>query len=123
MIQQVNKFTFMKNIKYILLFLLLFFCKEKHSDLTLSQPEIEINSTKDSLINNNYSQIPINCEGKQFAATNCENKEKSFFYKIALDKNKSSVEFYYKNKIFIQSFIEAPFELGFNSYLFKIKSN
>ncbi|MBE0393767.1 hypothetical protein [Flavobacterium sp. PL002] len=113
----------MKNIKYILLFLLLFSCKEKQSDLTLSQPEIEINSTKDSLININYTQIPINCEGKQFAPTNCENKEKSFFCKFTLDNNKSSVEFNYKSKIFIHSFTETPFELGFNSYLFENKSN
>ncbi|WP_395075705.1 hypothetical protein [Flavobacterium sp.] len=108
----------MKYIKYILLFLLLSSCKEKQSDSTKYQQKIDVKSINDTLINDSYSQIPVECEGKQFQPTNCGNKEKGLFYKFISDENKSTIEFNYKNQTFIQSFNESIFELGVNSYLF-----
>lgn len=110
----------MKYIKYILL---LSSCKEKHPDLISNQSTIDPKSINDTLVNDIYSQISIDCEGKQFAPTKCGNKEKSFFYQFTLANNKSLIEFNYKNRTFVHIFNEPAFELGVDSYLFNNKLN
>ena len=108
----------MKYLKYILLFLLFSSCKEKESDLISNQPKSDLKS-----INKIYSQISIDCEGKQFAPTKCGNKEKFFSYQFRLSNNKSLIEFNYKNKAFNHLLTESISELGVNSYLFYNESN
>ncbi|WP_310555884.1 hypothetical protein [Flavobacterium sp.] len=98
--------------------LLLSSCKEKQSDSTTNQPKIDVKSIDEALISNSYSQITMDCQGKQFAPTNCGNKEKGLYYEFKLADGKSIIEFKYKNKNFIHSFNESIFELGVNSYLF-----
>ena len=108
----------MKYLKYILLFLLFSFYKEKASDLISNQPKSDLKS-----INKIYSQISIDCEGKQFAPTKCGNKEEFFSYQFTLSNSKSLIKFNYKNKTFNHLLTESISELGINSYLFYNKSN
>jgi len=109
----------MKYIKYIFLFILLSSCKEDKMNSVSSLSKAGIKTKKDKLINSSYSQIPINCNGKQFAPTNCENNEKNLFYKFSVANNKSVIEFKYKNKTFNHSLTESISELGINSFLFE----
>ena len=83
-----------------------------------SLSKTNIKATNSKLINSSYSQIPINCDGEQFAPTNCENNEKNLFYKFLVVNNKSVIEFKYKNKTFNHLLTESISELGVNSYLF-----
>jgi hypothetical protein len=87
-----------------------------------SLPKVDINTTYDKPINSSFSQISINCDGEQFAPTNCGNNEKNLFYKFSVINNKSVIEFKYKNKTFIHSLNESIVELGINSFLFENES-
>jgi len=107
----------MKYFKYILLFLLFSSCKEKESDVICNQPKSELKS-----INKIYSQISIDCEGKQFAPTKCGNKEEFFSYQFTLANSKSLIKFNYKNKTFNHSLTESISELGINNFLFENES-
>ena len=109
----------MKYIKYIFLFILLSSCKEDKMNSVSSLSKAGIKTKKDKPINSSYSQIPINCNGKQFAPTNCGNNEKNLFYKFSVINNKSVIEFKYKNKTFNHSLTESISELGINSFLFE----
>jgi len=88
-----------------------------------SLSKANIKATNSKWIKSSYSQIPINCDGEQFAPTNCENNEKNLFYKFLVINNKSVIEFKYKNKTFNHLLTESISELGINSYLFYNKSN
>ena len=96
MILLLNKIPSMKYLKYILLFLLFFSCREKESDLICNQPKSELKS-----INKIYSQISIDCEGKQFAPKKCGNKEEFFSYQFTLANSKSFIEFNIKTELLI----------------------
>lgn len=111
----------MKYIKYIFILILLSSCKEDKMNSVPSLTKADIKSINDT-INSSYSQIPINCDGEQFAPTNCGNKEKNLFYKFSVVNNKSIIEFKYKNETFNHSLTESISELGINSFLFENES-
>ncbi|MBZ4043830.1 hypothetical protein [Flavobacterium hibisci] len=112
----------MKYIQYIFLLILLSFCKDDKMNSVSSLPKVDIKTKKDKPINSNYSQIPINCDGEQFAPTNCGNNGKNLFYKFSVANNKSFIEFKYKNETFNHSLTESISELGINSFLFENES-
>lgn len=108
----------MKYIKYIFLLILLSSCKEDKGNSVSSLTQVNLKKT----INSNYSQVPINCDGEQFAPTNCGNNEKGLFYNFSVVNNKSIIEFNYKNKTFNHSLTESISELGISSFLFENES-
>ncbi|MDR7211465.1 hypothetical protein [Flavobacterium piscis] len=97
----------MKHALYILL-TLLFSCKDKNNN----------DFAEENILNNNYKQIVINCQGTD-ASSRCENKEKEIAFTNLINNGKTVIDFKYKDQNYIHSLNEQITDLGLKSYLFE----